>query len=137
VRATLGTPRFWARLGLAVLVSGVVAYAAGALWLAVVPALALLAVTVAYLRTREAMAHAMPSGSVASIEALDDRLVSRTARWSRDIRFDEVRAVDVRGDVVFLTMTSAPRRLALARELLTDAVLERLRSGGTPPDVRR
>lgn len=137
VRATLGTPRFWARLGLAVLVSGVVAYAAGPLWLAVVPALALLAVTVAYLRTREAMAHAMPSGSVASIEALDDRLVSRTARWSRDIRFDEVRAVDVRGDVVFLTMTSAPRRLALARELLTDAVLERLRSGGTPPDVRR
>jgi hypothetical protein len=137
VRATLRSPRFWARLGLALLVAGVAAHAAGPLWLAVGPALALIAVTVAYLRTREAMARATPSGSVASIETLDDRLVSRTARWTRDIRFDEVRAVDVHDDVVFLVMTSAPRRLALARALLPDAILERLRSGGTSPEVHR
>lgn len=136
VQATLRTPRFWARLGLAVLVSVVVVYGAGPMWLAVVPALALLSLTVAYLRTRAALSRAMPSGSIASIEALDDRLVSRTARWTRDIRFDEVRGVDVRSDVVFLTMTSAPRRLALARELLPDAVLERFRPGGTSPEVR-
>jgi hypothetical protein len=138
VRSILATPRFWLRVGIAGLVSVVLAYAAGAAWVAALwPALALLALTVAYTRTRSVLAVAMPGASVASLEVLDDRLVSRTARWARDIRYAEVRGVEVRGDVVFLTMASAPRRLALPRDLLPDAVLERLGAGATTPDVRR
>jgi len=129
VREIVGKPRFWVRLGLAVLVSATIAYAAGIEWLALGPALALVAFMVAYVRTRDAMAVAMPSGSVASMEVLDDQLVSRTARWAREIPFDEVREVRVRDDVVFLAMTGTPPLLALARELVPDAVIERLRAG--------
>jgi hypothetical protein len=126
VREIVGTPRFWARLGLSVVVSALMASAAGAAWLALGPGLALLALAVAHVRTRRAIAAALPSGSFASVEVLDDRLVSRTARWTREIRFDEVCAVDVRSDVVFLTMSSVPPRLVLARDLVPDEVLGRL-----------
>jgi hypothetical protein len=129
VRNTLSKPRFWVRLGLAILVSTPIAYAAGTAWLALGPALALLSSRLAYVRTRDAMAASMPSGSVARLEVLDDRMVSRTARWAREIRFDEVREVHIRGDVVFLAMTTTPPRLALARELLPDVVIDRLRGG--------
>jgi len=129
LRDTLSKPRFWVRLGLAVLVSAPIAYAAGTAWLALGPALAVLSFTLAHVRTRDAMAAAMPTGSVASVELLDDRMVSRTARWTREIRFDEVREVHARDEVVFLTMTGTPPRLALARELVPDAVIERLRAG--------
>ncbi|MGY2874584.1 hypothetical protein ACVW00_001774 [Marmoricola sp. URHA0025 HA25] len=121
--------RFYVRVVLAVLVSALIAYAAGGAWLLLGPSLTLLALTTAFVRTRRAMADAMPSGAVASVEVLSDRMVSRTVRWAREIRFDEIREVRVRGDVVFLAMTSTPPLLALARELVPDAVIERLRAG--------
>jgi hypothetical protein len=126
LRETVSTPRFWARLGLSLVVSALMASAAGVAWLALGPGLALLALAVAHVRTRRAIAAALPSGSLASVEVLDDRLVSRTSRWAREIRFDEVRAVEIRSDVVFLTMASIPPLLVLARDLVPDEVLDRL-----------
>jgi len=128
VREILHGSRFRVRAGLFVLASAPIAYVAGAGWLGLGPVLALAALGSTYVRTRRAMAAALPSGSTTGVEVLDDRMISRTARWAREIRFDDVREVKVRGGVVFLRMRSSPPLLALARDLVPDDVLERLRA---------
>jgi hypothetical protein len=133
-RAEMSRPKFWTRVGLAFLVSAGLAVLTGSGWLVVIaPGMALFAVAVTFARTRRAIATAMPTGSVASTEFLDDRLISRNARWAREIRFDDIRAVDGRGDVVFLETSSRSGKIVIARALIPDDVFGYLgenRTGG-------
>jgi hypothetical protein len=133
-RAAVGSINFLARVGLALLVSAGLALVAGIGWMVVTPLLALLAVAVTYARTRRAIATAMPTGSVATTEFLDDRFISRTARWAREIRFDDIHALEVRGDVVLIAIGSESGKLAMARALIPDDALDRLR-GNRPGGV--
>lgn len=125
VRRTLGRPRFWVRLGLAILVSIPMGLLGGRAWLALAPALALVSLAVVHLQTRRSIASTLPPGSLAATEVHQDRLVSRSAHWTRVIPFDAIRRIDVRGDVVFIEMTTVPPLLVLARELVPDDLIER------------
>lgn len=77
---------------------------------------------------------AMPTGSVATIGFLDDRFISRTARWAREIRFDDIRALDVWGDGVLVETASESGKIAIARALIPDDALDHLR-GNRPGGV--
>jgi len=123
----MGRPKFWTRVGLALLVSAGLAVVADSGWLVVIaPGMALLALAVTFARTRRAIATAMPTGSVASAEFLDDRLIFRNARWAREIRLDDIRAVDGHGDVVFLETSPRSRKIVIARALIPDDVFDHL-----------
>lgn len=126
-REGLRHPRFWFRLGLATVTAAAVAVMSSPAWLMAAPVLALVSLAAAYGQARHAIGSVLPSGSIASLEVLDDRLVSRNAGGVREIRYDEILSVVVRDDVVLLRLTSAKGQMLLARELLPDDVLERLR----------
>jgi hypothetical protein len=64
---------------------------------------------------------------VATTEFLDDRFVSRNHGGVREIRYDDVLAVDVRGDVALLRLATMPGRMLIARALLPDEQLARMR----------
>ena len=128
---TLVGPRFWARVGLGTLVSIAMASIGGLPWLAIVPALALLSLLAVFVQTRRAIAAAQPPGSLRSTEVRGDRLISRGAHWTREIPFADIRRADVRGDVVFLEMTTRPPLLALPRGLVPEELIEQRRSSRT------
>lgn len=125
--ASLTSRRFLVRVGLASVVSLFFALVLAPAWLLAAPVLALLSVAVAYVQTQRSLASVLPGGSVASTEVLADRLVSRNAGGTREIPYDQVRSVEVHGDVVFLGLASVPGRMLIARALIPDDVLERLR----------
>jgi len=132
-RAAMRSTSFLARLGLTLLVSAGLAVLAGPAWLVVAPLLALLNVAVTYARTRRAIATALPTGSVATTEFLEDRFIARNARWAREIRFDDIGSLDVCGDVLLLQLASGSGKLAIARALVPDDTLHHLhtrRPGG-------
>ena len=60
---------------------------------------------------------------MATTHVLDDRVVSRNAGGEREIRFDDVRSVEVSGDVLLLELLSQPGRMLIARELVPDDML--------------
>ena len=126
-RASLTGRRFLVRVGTASVVSVFLALTVAPAWLLAAPVLALVSLGIAHGQARRALAAALPTGSVASTEVLDDRLVSRNAGGTREIRFDQVRSVDVRGDVVLLTLASVRGTMLIARALIPDDLLERLR----------
>jgi hypothetical protein len=123
-REVLGRIKFWARVGLALLVSAGLAVVAGLGWVVVGPLIAILAVALTYAQTRRAIATALPTGSLATTEFLDDRFISRNAGGTREIRFDEICALDVRGDVVLLELASGSRKIAIARALIPDEFVD-------------
>ena len=108
--------RFWARVGLLTLAATVLAALAGPAWLMAVPALALVIVLATYAQARRAIGAALPAGSVATTQVLDDRFVSRNAGGTREIRFDDVRSVEVSGDVLLLELASQPGNMLIARD---------------------
>lgn len=118
--------RFWLRLARMLAVFTCVALVAGSGWLLAVPTLLVLGLVLSYVRTRRMIAAALPGGSEASTEFHEDRFVSRNALGAREIPFDHVRGVQVRGDVVFLQLANLAGRLIVARELIPDDELERL-----------
>ena len=120
LRRTVTRPRFWTRVGLGILVTIPLALAGGRGWLALAPAVALISLAVTYLRTERSVAAALPAGSVATTKFLDGCLVSRTAHSARTIRYDEIRRIDVRDEVVFLEMATEPPLLVLPRALVPD-----------------
>ena len=126
-RAMTRSAGHWTRLGVALLVSALLAVVAGTSWLLVAPVWALLSVTVTYARTRRAIASALPTGSVATTEFLEDRFISRNAGGVREIGFADIRSVDVRGDVVLLRLTARRETLAIARALLPEDQLQHMR----------
>jgi hypothetical protein len=126
-RASLTGRRFLVRVGTASVVSVFLALTVAPAWLLAAPVLALVSLGIAHGQARRALAAVLPTGSVASTEVLDDRLVSRNAGGTREIRFDQVRSVDVRGDVVLLTLASVRGTMLIARALIPDDLLERLR----------
>jgi hypothetical protein len=117
---------FWVRLGLVLMASTLLAAATIPWWLLAAPVLALINVTVAYVGTRRTLALALPPGSLATTEFLDDRFISRNRGGGREIQLDEIRSVDVRGDVALLRLVSQRKTLAIARTLLPDDRLQRL-----------
>ena len=119
---------FWLRLAAGFLVTIPMAQIGGRAWLVLSPAVAIVSLAVVHLRTRRSIAEALPPGSLTSTEAHGDRLVARNPRGSRVIRYDDVRRIDVRGDVVFIEMTTAPPLLVLPRALVPDDLLERPRN---------
>lgn len=126
-RASVTSRRFLVRTGLAAVVSVVLALVLGPAWLAAAPVLALVSVATTFVQTRNSLSAVLPSGSVASTEVLADRFVSRNAGGTREIPFDQVRSVEVHGDVVFLMLASARGRMLIARALIPDDLLDRLR----------
>lgn len=126
MRQAIRTPAFWKKPGLGLLVSVILAFVAGTWWLLVSPAWALLTVVVTHVRTRSAVAASLPPGSVASTEFLEDRIISRNACGLREIQFDDIRSVDLRGDVVLLGLASQSRTLMFARALFPDDRLQYL-----------
>jgi hypothetical protein len=127
LRRNVVRPKFWARVGLGILVSIPMAMVGGRGWLALTPTLALLSLGLSYLQTRRSVAWALPVGSVQSVEVQDDRLVSRSPRWSRVIPLADIRRVDLRDDVVFLEMTTRPPLLVLPRNLVPDSLIDQHR----------
>jgi hypothetical protein len=124
--AALRRTGFWLRSGLVLLASVLLAIAVDPRWLllGLVPPLLSLALT--YTGTRRNVAAVLPAGSVASTEFLEDRFVSRNMGGAREIRFDDIRSIDVRGDVVFLGLVSRRSPLVIARVLVPDDQLARL-----------
>lgn len=118
---------FRTRVALALVVSLALSAWAGSTWLAITAVFAILAVVVTYVRARRSMAISVPTGSVATTEFLEDRFVSRNAGGAREVRDHDIRAVDVRGDVVLLRLASQRGRFYIARALFPDEQLERLR----------
>lgn len=128
-RAALHTMRMWAGPVLVLVLAALLFFASATGWVLVAaPFLLLLNMVRVYLGTRRAVAAALPAGSVARTEFLEDRFVSRNAGGVREVRYDEISSVDVRGDVVLLRTTSGV--LAVARVLFPDDVLGGLE---TPP----
>jgi hypothetical protein len=127
-RAALGRPATLARIGLAVLAVALLAWWAGPWWLLAVPIMVLTLTTASYLQARRMAESVLPPGSVASSEVYEDRLVVRNAGGVREIRFDDVRSVDVRGDVLLLSLASRRGTLLLARALVPDDALVLLRA---------
>ena len=125
-RAWRRTTGFWIRLGVVLLVAVLLAGLAHPAWLLVAPAWAITSVAGTYTRTRRTVAAAVPAGSVASAEFLEDRFITRNAAGAREIRFDEIRTADVRGDVVLLRLAGRRPVLAIPRALLPDDALQHL-----------
>jgi hypothetical protein len=69
----------------------------------------------------------VPDGSVATTDVFEDRLVSRNAGGVREIRYADVRAIEVRGDVVLIRMTTERNVGVIARALIPDELPQRLR----------
>jgi hypothetical protein len=124
--AVLRRTEFWVRLGLVLLASALLAVVTSTWWLLAAPSMALVNVTATYVWTRRAIALAVPPQSVASTEFFEDRFISRNRGGAREVRFDEIRTVDVRGDVALLRLVSERQTLAIARALLPEHELERL-----------
>jgi len=125
-RENLRHAGLWIRIGTAIVLSMLLATIAGSWWpLVLAPLLSVASAWLGYTRTRRAVGLALPAGSVAATETRDDRLVSRNAGGVREIRFDDIRSLVVRDDVVLLGMTSGPKVLALARDLVPDELLQR------------
>jgi hypothetical protein len=127
LRSTLTGRAFWTRLGVALAVTGVAAVLGHPAWLVLAPAFAVLFVAVSYVQARRAFASAVPDGTEATTEFLEDRFISRNHGGVREIRYDDVRSVEVHGDVVRLRIGSLPGAMLIARALVTDDGLERLR----------
>lgn len=126
---TAGTLRrrgFLVRLAVAVLLSVLLALAVGRGWALVGPALMTVVAALTFARTHRGMARALPSGSVATTEFLEDRFISRNAGGAREIRYADISSLEIRGDVVVLTFLTTRSRLVIARALIPADVLERL-----------
>jgi hypothetical protein len=126
-RTSMTSSRFLVRAGLASVVCLILALVLSPWWLVAAPLLALLSVVTTYVQTRNALSTLLPTGSVASTEVLADRLVSRNAGGTREIPFDQVRSVEVHGDVVFLLLASVRGPMLIGRALIPDDLLQRLR----------
>ena len=118
--------RFWARCLLAFSASVLLAAGDGPLWLVLAPTLAILSLARTYAGTRRAVASALPTGSVASTEFLEDRFISRNSGGVREIRFGNIHRVKVRHDVVLLRLLRGPKMMAIAQDLVPEDQLERL-----------
>ena len=129
-RAALRRREFWLAPGLALafLISVLLAVLVAPWWLILQPALALIVAGVGYESTRLAISRALPTGSVATIDFVTGGFVSRNASGARVIRFDEIRAIEVRGDVAFLRLTTQDGWLSMARGLLPDDLVQGLAS---------
>lgn len=128
LRSMLGRRAFWVSRGQvgAFLVSVVLAVVFVPWWLVLEPTLTLLVAAVTFETTRIAITRALPVGSVAATEFRAESFVSRNASGDREIRYDEIRAVELRGDVAFLHLTTEAGTLAMSRDLLPDELGRRL-----------
>ncbi|HEY3530472.1 MAG TPA: hypothetical protein VGK78_15110 [Nocardioides sp.] len=122
---------FLLRFGLASVGILVVAAFVGVVWAVAVPILGAAVFVAVYEPTRRNVRRASPQGSVATAEFLEDRFISRNAGGSREIRYDDVLFVVIRGDVVMMRMRSGPTGV-MPRVLFPDDVLERLGGPGGP-----
>jgi hypothetical protein len=128
VRSVLRRRAFWMSRGqvAAFLVSLVLAVVLGPWWLVLEPALALLAAAVTFETTRLAITRALPELSLATTGFRPESLVSRNASGVREIRYDEIRFVEPRSDVVFLHLTTPAGVLAMSRDLLPEELVREL-----------
>lgn len=124
--ALMSGVRFWGRIALTLLLVVPLAFISGPEWLLLIPTVTGVLIAVTFVRTQRAIAAALPPGSKMSSHVRDDRLITRNVGGSREIPFDQVRSVDVRGDVVFLRLSDGPVALAIARSLIPDETLAAL-----------
>ena len=117
---------YWIRVGLASVVAALLAVTFGWAWLLVAPAVALLVGAATYEQVRRSSLSVLPVGSRATTHFFDDRFISRNAGGTREIRFDDVRSIDVRDDVVMVGFASQRGRLLIARDLIPENALEDL-----------
>ena len=130
-RAGVRRIEFWVRLAVGLLGTALLAVVIGRAWLLLLtPLLAAVGVCLAYAQTRHNVGVALPAGSVATTESRGDRLVSRNTGGVREIRYEDIRSLTVREDVVLLRLTSASKSLAIARALVPDELIERHRATG-------
>jgi hypothetical protein len=127
---TLRDRRFWFRVGLMVVISATVALWLGWYWILIAaPVLLAVLLGTTYLMSRRAIGTALPEGATATTEFHDDRLVSRNPMGVREIRYDDIIALRLVGDVVCLRLRSQPRAwLLMARPLFPDDRLEAMRT---------
>lgn len=127
IRGLLVSARFWVRGSFSLVLAVPSAVISGPAWLLLTPAFALFLVTWSYVQTRRAVGAALPPGSLATSHVEEDRLITHSHGGSREIPYDNVRSVDVRGDVVFVRLVDWPVPLAIARTLIPDEALGNLR----------
>jgi hypothetical protein len=125
-RANLRRPAFLLRFGLVCLAILVVAVLDSWWWALVVPVLFAVVVLGGYVPTLRMLRGVLPDGSTATSEVLGDRLVYRNASGVREIRYADIRGVDVRGDVVLMRLTTPRGVGVLPRALIPDDLLQRL-----------
>jgi hypothetical protein len=125
--------RFLVRLGAVALVAAVLAVLAGPVWLLAVPAYAAVICVGTYVQTRARFSAILPEGSVMTSRVYDDRLVTSNAGGVREIGFDDVERVQVRADLVLLELDSRPGVTLIARTLVPDDVIARMREHPLSP----
>jgi len=127
LRREVRHPRFLMRSGAVLLISALATIVFGGPWLLGGVGWCLFVLGFGYVTTRRTFAAALPPGSTASTEFLADRLVSRNAGGSREVRFADIEAVEERADVLFLRLREQRGALVLARVLVPDEALADLR----------
>jgi hypothetical protein len=129
-RFALARRGFLVRFGLTAVVVALIALALDPWWLLLGPALLGVIVVGLYGGTRRNALRAVPSGSIATLELLEDGFISRNASGSRETRYADVHAFEVRGDVA-LVRTSARSWRLMALALFPDDIVERMRQVAT------
>jgi len=129
-RFALARRGFVLRFGLTAVVVALIALALDPWWLLLVPALLGVIVVGLYAGTRRNAVRAVPSGSIATLELLEDGFISRNTSGSRETRYADVREFEVRADVVLLRTSARSWRL-MALALFPDDVVDRMRQAAT------
>ncbi len=124
--ASLRHRAFLLRFGLVAMALVVLAAVESPWWALVVPGFLAVVALNTYVPTRRMLDRVVPDGSVATTDVFEDRLVSRNVGGVREIRYADVRALEVHGDVVLIRMTTERARL-IARALVPEELLQRLR----------
>jgi hypothetical protein len=126
-RSVLRRRAFLVRFGLVAMALVVLAALESPWWALLIPSFLAVTALSVYVPTRRMLDRVVPDGSVATTDVFEDRLVSRNAGGVREIRYADVRAIEVRGDVVLIRMTTERNVGVIARALIPDELPQRLR----------